>query len=251
MSSWSQRRRLTYISIIVVLLLGVIGLPSFFYFYRAPTCSDGIKNGSETGVDCGGSCQRLCASSFLPPAVAWTGMTQVSDGLYNVAAYIINPNPTVAASRIPYHAVLFDKDGSAITEYDGTVSLPPHRNTLAFQAAVSTGKRVAVRAFFQFTGSPDWRTEVDPLSDVQVAGKSYEESAAGSSLTVTLKNNAPLPLPRITVYVVLYDADHNELAFSKTVVDSIDAGGIAAAPFTWPTSWKGKVVSIEVMPVAE
>jgi hypothetical protein len=33
----------------------------------APTCSDGIKNGSETGVDCGGSCKRCpngqgCAS---------------------------------------------------------------------------------------------------------------------------------------------------------------------------------------------
>lgn len=41
----------------------------------APTCSDGIKNGSETGVDCGGTCQRCatgqgctspndCASAF-------------------------------------------------------------------------------------------------------------------------------------------------------------------------------------------
>lgn len=27
----------------------------------APTCSDGIRNGSETGVDCGGSCLR-CAT---------------------------------------------------------------------------------------------------------------------------------------------------------------------------------------------
>ena len=27
----------------------------------APTCNDGIKNGSETGVDCGGSCPR-CAN---------------------------------------------------------------------------------------------------------------------------------------------------------------------------------------------
>jgi hypothetical protein len=35
--------------------------------HRRPTCSDGIKNGRETGVDCGGGCQRCpsgqsCAS---------------------------------------------------------------------------------------------------------------------------------------------------------------------------------------------
>lgn len=34
---------------------------------KSPTCSDGVKNGSETGVDCGGSCQpcangQTCAS---------------------------------------------------------------------------------------------------------------------------------------------------------------------------------------------
>lgn len=29
----------------------------------APTCSDGIQNGTETGVDCGGS----CGACVVPP----------------------------------------------------------------------------------------------------------------------------------------------------------------------------------------
>lgn len=34
-----------------------------------PTCSDGVQNGDETGVDCGGSCAP-CAAAPTPPATA-------------------------------------------------------------------------------------------------------------------------------------------------------------------------------------
>ena len=39
------------------------------------SCSDGVRNGSESGVDCGGSCPTACASSILPASC--------SDGLRN------------------------------------------------------------------------------------------------------------------------------------------------------------------------
>jgi hypothetical protein len=49
---------------------------------------------------------------------------------------------------------------------------------------------------------------------------------------------------------VLYDGDGNAIDFSKTVIDSVPAnGGTVVAPFTWPVSHNGQVVSIEVLPV--
>ena len=38
---------------------------------------------------------------------------------------------------------------------------------------------------------------------------------------------------------------------SKTIVDGIDGLGLVDAPFTWAENHQGKVVSIEVLPVAE
>jgi hypothetical protein len=202
-------------------------------------------------VDCGGPCRKLCASDFVPPDVSWTATEEVAPGLYNVAAYIINPNPTGAASAVPYHAVLYDAQGGLITEYDGTVSLPPHRNTLAFTGAVSTGKQAPARALFEFTATPDWTLEADPLSALQVSGKVYNEDDSGASLNVTLTNASAEALSRTTVYAVLYDKDGNELGFSKTVLDGIAPGASAIAPFTWPASFGGKVISIEILPVAQ
>jgi hypothetical protein len=251
MASWSQRRKLLYGGITVVVLAAAVFLPAFFFFYKAPTCFDGARNGDETGVDCGGSCQRFCPSAFLAPNVAWTRLEQVAPGLYNVAAYIINPNPKAGASAVPYHVIIYDNAGIEITEYDGTVTLPPQRNTLAFNGAVSTGKRIPAKALFQFTASPDWVVRIDPLTAISVGDKKYSEDSSSASLSVTLKNTGVDPLGHMSVYAVLYDKDGNALGFSKTILDGISGQSSVVAPFTWPTSWNGSVISIEVLPVAE
>ena len=251
MSSWSQRRKLIYSSSAMLLIVLVIGVPAFFFFYKSPTCSDGIRNGDETGVDCGGSCQRLCQSAFLVPVVAWTRLENVAPGLYNVAAYIQNLNTNAVAVSVPYHVIIYDSQGVEITEYTGNITLPPHRNTLAFNGAVNMGKRIPVKALFEFTQAPNWRTAADPLVALSIGDKKYSEDSSGTSLLVTLNNTSVNQISSTDVYVVLYDKDGNALGFSKTVVNNIPAYGSTVAPFTWPTSFNRKVISIEVLPVAE
>ena len=69
---------------------------------------------------------------------------------------------------------------------------------------------------------------------------------------MTLQNNAVTAYKDLTVYVVLYDAAGNAIDFSKTVIDSVPGnGGTIVAPFTWPLSHNGRVISIEVLPVLE
>ena len=251
MASWSRQRRFTYATIVIVVLVAATAIPAFFYFYKAPTCFDGIKNGNELGIDCGGSCQKLCPSSFLPPIVSWTRFEQVAPHLYNVAAYVINPNPNAGASAVPYHMALYDDQGVPINDVYGTMTLPPHRNSLAFQASVNVEQRTPIKASFDFTASPDWISATDPLPTLQVVNKRYTEDPSGSSLQVTLGNTGVFPIGRLSVYVVLYDPDHNEIGFSETVIDGIAPQSTVVAPYTWPDDRNGKVVSIEVLPVAE
>jgi hypothetical protein len=240
-----------YSSAILTVIVALIGVPMFFYLHKTPTCFDGIKDGDETGVDCGGSCKKLCLDSFLVPQVAWTRIENVAPGVYNIGTYIINPNPTAIAPSVPYHVVVYDDRGVEITEYSGTVTLPPQRNTLAFDAAVSTGKRVPAKALFEFTDAPQWQTASDPLSALAIGDKDYTESSTSASLSVTINNTSVDEIGGIDVYAVLYDKDGNTLGFSKTALDRIPAQGSAIAPFTWPTSFGGRVISIEVLPVAQ
>lgn len=233
----------TVVIIVAVLIIKLL--------YTAPSCSDGVKNGNEQGPDCGGSCQKLCPSAFLSPIVNWTRFEQVAPHLYNVATYIVNPNIDGEARNVPYHVQLYDNRGVIITEYDSTVTLPPHRNILALKGAVDMQERIPVKAFFEFTEAPNWTRDNDHLTSLFVVDKQYSEDEDGSSLIVTLKNKSAEMIGKISVYAVLYDKDGNSIGFSKTIIDDINANATAIAPFTWPINRQGAVVSIEVLPVAE
>lgn len=251
MASWSRQRKSIYGLAAVIIILGLVVIPSFLYLYHAPTCFDGAKNGSEQGVDCGGACSRLCQSSFLPPDVAWTRFEEVAPGLYNMAAYIVNPNTEGEADAVPYHIALYDDQGVLITDTRGVVTLPPHRNTLAFQGSISAGKRVPTKALFEFTAAPNWYKQTDLLSKIVISDKSYTEDDSGSYLSVKLLNKDVQPMENVSVYTVLYDKDGNALGFSKTAIDEIAPGDSQIAPFTWPLNRNGAVISIEVLPVKE
>jgi hypothetical protein len=251
MATWSEKRKFIYASVAVLFVIGVIGVPSFLLLYKAPTCFDGKMNGNEKGIDCGGKCTRLCQDNFLPPSVAWTRLEMVVPGVYNSVAYIINPNTEGEAKNVPYHMAIYDQNGMLIIDQKGKVTIPPHRNTLAFSGLIRIGNSIPSKVLFEFTNRPDWYKKIDSLSAIEVLEKDYREEGDNSSLRVALKNNSVKNIGRLNVFVVLYDNAGNAVGFSKTIVDEIPARSTVVAPFTWNTNRNGKVVSIEVLYVAE
>jgi hypothetical protein len=187
----------------------------------------------------------------LAPNVAWTRLERVVPGIYNAAAYIINPNTEGEAKNVPYHMALYDKDGMLIIDQKGAVTLPPHRNTLAFLPLIKVVNSIPAKVLFEFTGVPDWNKKADRLSAIEITEKNYTEEGNNSSLRVTLKNASVSNIERFAVYVVLYDSVGNAIGFSRTIVDELLANTSVTAPFTWNTNRNGKVVSVEVLYVAE
>ncbi len=252
MSSWSSRRKLAFILFGFIVLIIFVASIYFLFIYKVPACTDGIMNGTETGVDCGGSCVKLCQNSFLPPNIVWGGakFEKVTDELYNVAALISNQNINGAATDVPYRISLYDDRGILIKNREGKVTLYPHRNSLAFDSAINVGKRVPAKAIFEFLQAPVWFKSHDALDGIAIINKKYTDDNNSSSLEVTLENRTLFPYEDILVSVVLYDKDGNAIGFSKTIIDSIEAkNGRVTAPFTWPIDRKGAVTSIEVIPI--
>ncbi len=249
MSSWSSRRKFSYGFTALLAVIVFIAVPAFLLFYKAPTCFDAKQNGNESGVDCGGSCSRLCQSAFLPPRIEWGGVKfeKLAEGLYNVASYIVNPNINGAAKDVPYKISLYDKEG-IITERAGKISLHAHRDSLAFQTALNVGKRIPTKATFEFTSAPVWFKSHDTLEGIAVVNKEYKEDGSNSSLEITLENKTLFPYDNIQVSVVLYDIEDNAIGFSETFIDTIPAkGGREVAPYTWPISRNDKVKTITVL----
>jgi hypothetical protein len=254
MATWAGRRKLIYGILAVLILIILIAGGYFAFIYKKPSCFDGIKNGSELDVDCGGACSKLCQSAFLPPKISWGigKYEKISDNLYNLASYIINPNTNGAAIDVPYKFSIFDKQGLLITERTGKMNIPAHRNSLAFETAVDTGGIEPGKVTFEFTSPPQWFKSHDTIDGLSILDKKYNEEGNSSSLEVVFENKSLNSYKNITVAVVLYDEAKNAIGFSRTIVDNINSrGGRETAPFTWPINRQGRVVSIEALPYTD
>src|SRR5579863_6726299 len=123
--TWSARRQLLYYGVAFVVVAVLFYFSYQTFFTSAPTCFDGVQNGDETGVDCGGSCSLICPNQAHAPVVEWARPFEVSPGDYTAAAYIENPNVGAGAKQVPYSFQLFDSSNSFIVERDGVIDIPP------------------------------------------------------------------------------------------------------------------------------
>jgi hypothetical protein len=89
--------------------------------YGAATCTDGIKNGSETDVDCGGSCTTKCANgrgcSINADCQGNNCVTGTCQALANMPPTVgisspLNGASVVAGSTITIAATAADSDGT-------------------------------------------------------------------------------------------------------------------------------------------
>src|SRR3989338_5470181 len=78
-----------------------------------PSCFDNRKNGTETEVDCGGSCIPCEEKNLQPIAIGATTLFS-QDRVFSVAAELINPNSAFAASAFDYQIILKDASGSVL-----------------------------------------------------------------------------------------------------------------------------------------
>jgi hypothetical protein len=146
---WAFWRRIQYaIGALAILTLLSIGI-YYQYVYKAPNCFDLIQNGTETGVDCGGSCQRICEASIIPPLIQWSQSFKIVDGQYNAVAYVENKNKDIGTPELKYIFRLYDADG-LIVEREGKTVLPPESVYPIFEGRVMTGTRIPTRTTIEF-----------------------------------------------------------------------------------------------------
>lgn len=106
---------------IIVIVLVIIAFYAFF-LKPASSCFDGIKNGGEQGIDCGGPCAKLCLPTGTQP-ISEIGAVDVFTplaGHVTLLAQVVNPNANFAASVFDYTFNLYDSAGNILGTIPGT-----------------------------------------------------------------------------------------------------------------------------------
>lgn len=252
--SWSAKRQLTYGSIVVLFLLIVFGTPSYFIFFnKVETCVDGKQNQNETGIDCGGLCQKACLEEVIPlPVTLWSRAFPVANGTYNLVAYAQNANIDYTSFPTKYLFRVYDKDNVLINIREGYASVPPTKNFPIFEQNFNAGQRTIGKVFFEFTRTMTWKKYQGDKPELEVSNEHFIASTTieGTQprLEATLINKTVNQYKGIEVVAIIYDLNGNAMEASRTVVDSLPGTKSALLIFTWPRAFPSSFSKIEIIP---
>lgn len=230
---WAFWRRIQYaIGALAILTLLSIGI-YYQYVYKAPNCFDLIQNGTETGVDCGGSCQRICEASIIPPLIQWSQSFKIVDGQYNAVAYVENKNKDIGTPELKYIFRLYDADG-LIVEREGKTVLPPESVYPIFEGRVMTGTRIPTRTTIEFVGTPEWLPAESGRGQFSVEKRELVNADSLPRLTAQLRNTSLDEAKDVEVVATIFDASGNPLTASQSFMKYFPGRTTQDAVFTWP-----------------
>lgn len=232
MLSWSGKRQLLYLLIPLFITLSIFSFIYFSFIYTPANCFDGIKNGDETGVDCGGNCSLVCSSDSLAPIVLWTKSFAVTDDVYNVVAYIQNPNQDSEAFNATYKFKLFDDTGNVLAERIGSTHIPRNKKFAVFESSFKSSVRVKT-VDFDFVDKINWHKSTDDdrflkITNGPVTGDRYPK-IEGFIQNESLKTVGPVELVS-----VIFDGRGNAVGASRTIIDRLKKDEKQDFVFTWP-----------------
>lgn len=251
MNSWSRARKRIILLIVFLVLVIIVGVPSYFLFRSTPTCSDGVQNGDETGVDCGGSCQRLCTPESLPILMKGDArVLLVATSTYEVAALLENPNRDARISHARYTVKLYGTDSLVpLRSIEGEVYVPKGATFALFEGPFTFDEgSVPVRATLEWQqASLVWEKDPRTLPQLTVGETQFSRLESSPKLQATVGNPTLDPVGNVDLTALLFDDSGSIMAASKTFIDSLATGEEKQAIFTWPRPFSGTPVEIEVL----
>jgi len=217
----------------------------FSYFNTPPSCFDGKQNGDERGVDCGGSCARVCPFDVDEPRALWARSFEIVQGQYNAVAYIENTNQYVGAPELSYTFKLYDENG-LIIERRGVTTLPPDSVYPVFEGRINTGTRVPTQTIIEFDNPDLWLPATGGREQFTVANRTLKGADSAPRLTADITNTALTSLNDVEIVATIFDTSGNALTASQTLVERFGSRTTESVTFTWPMPIAGTLRSCEI-----
>jgi len=217
-----MKRIVKQILIIVVVILVIGGLVwGVAWLTRTkPTCFDGLKNGEEEGVDCGGVCKVSCPTQkpdAKPLVVKSIQILQGGDKC-DVTATVNNPNGSLGAQHIPYSL----KWGTV--QKQGEFFIYPSEER--YLAEMNLPCQTVETAQLEINDPPEWKLfsgfEKPNLEISNSKFEYLENSYEYAEVSGIITNHSPFDLKEIQIFAIVKDPTGSVIAINRTTVNSLN-----------------------------
>lgn len=233
---WSQKRKIIYAVMFAVAVIAIVSYPVYQIVHEDPVCFDGKMNGTETGVDCGGTCVKACTSEMKSIRTAWVKTFPLEGGMYDLGAYIENLNSSTGIKKLRYTLRILDAKGSVLAERKGESELPPSSGLLLFKTGITlSGDIDHADIVFNEEDINHWTRATIAPSMITTKNQVLKNTDTKPRFDALLVNNDLVnKVSNLTLGAIVYDAMRHPVAISSTYVSEIEKDSQQPIFFTWP-----------------
>lgn len=256
MNDWSRNRKRIILAIVLSAVIILVGVPFFFLLYDRPSCSDGRQNGDEAGIDCGGSCQKLCSAESLPillkgdPRVLFLAESATSSRAYEVVALLENPNQDAEIYRAKYTIKVYDAVSAIpVKLIEGSAFVPKGAEFALFEGPFNLEASIApARATLEWEAETlSWQKNLSPEPEIEVSDTKLLNASTTPRLEATVGNLSLNTVSNLDFVALISDAEGNLFAASKTFIDTLTPGARDSIVFTWPRAFAKPAAQIRII----
>lgn len=199
-----------YVFLILFFLWGFYNLS----FAPAATCSDGIQNQGESGVDCGGSCQS-CDIANLKPLEIQEGIKKISFASKHSAFVTLSNLNSDYSGDFEYRLSFLNDSGAVVDDVYGTSYALPYEKD--YIVHTSTGDFSTVK--FEILGT-EWN-KLEDFSKPEVNNINGQLTTSGVEVSGEVIGNSSFSYEEVRVIALFRDSSgFNNLFFAQSVLDN-------------------------------
>lgn len=247
-------RKQASIGLVYLLIFALLGAGVYFLFFKTkPTCFDGIQNQGEGGIDCGAPCATSCEHLTIQDLkTEWVKILEYKEGVYDLAAKVVNPNPNFGLARFEYVFKIFDETGNLLKEQSGSSFILSGQTKYLIKNNLALEKKPGkAELSIEKSASEDWQKTEIQAPNLFVKNKEFkflENRPGASQASGVLKNSSVYDLDSVWISIILFDAGKNIIGLSQTEARTVLAGEERYFSVSWFSSLSGSVNSLEMIP---
>lgn len=247
--NWAASRRLQYLGGLFGVCLVILAIFLYPIIFKKPTCTDGKKNGTETGIDCGGTCSLICKQEVAEPYILWSRAFSVIGNNYNLVAYVENQNKDAAIKQVNYEFRAYDENNRLLGRRQGTTYIPPSKRFPIFEPRFESGQSKIKSVTFEFTSPFVWEKKENTIDSLPIYIDNIKVSNTKDSplLEARMRNESVNNIPAFDAVAILYDKEGNAINASKTYKNGLPSGQSIPLFFTWPEPFADDPVTEDVV----
>lgn len=244
-------RKRIILGIVLLAVIILVGVPLFLLIYERPSCTDSKMNGDETGVDCGGSCQRICSAESLPLIVKGDArVLTIAPNTYEVVTVVENPNPTAEIYKANYTYKVYDPESTIpVKTIQGFTFVPKGATFAIFEGPFTLEEGVVpTRTTIEWDrASLVWRKNPQEYPNLALTDTTLSSPTTTPRLSAVVENLSLNEATNIDLVALIADEAGNIFAASKTYIDELETGEKATILFSWPRPFTKNVGSVQII----